>query len=618
MLTLKFARNLELPHDAVTQSIAFLGRKGSGKSYASSKLAELMLDIGAQIVVLDPVGVWYGLRLNAAKTGPSGFDIPVLGGLHGDIPLESDADAARLVADLVVDRGTSMILDVSQFESDADKARFAEAFGARFFFRKKQHPSAVHVFLEECQEFVPQNPQRGEERMLHAYTRMMKLGRNFGIGMSLISQRPQEVNKKVLNMCELLLAFQATGIQEREVIEKWAVDRGVGEDPKSLSKRLPFLEVGTAHAWSPQWLNVAQDIHILKKKTADVSSTPKVGEAPIEAKSLGAIDLEQLKQSMAATIEKAKAEDPKELNKTITRLERELRETKTGNGNGKAHADPAEISRAVNDAVGAAVSSVALQFAREFDTRYEAFAALTNELTALSDRARQVATILSRPLPKPQLTPFTAPLASGTAVAHDAPRIPRSPAAAASTVAPGHRDGFIPQSTPRGGETATDVGRTPLRMLGAIRFYETLGISPVSRSRVAGFVGISADTGTFRNYLSQLRKAGYILDTSDDSIALTNSGRQFAWTDKLPQTLAELHTMWLGKVGTTPAKMLQLLIDTYPDSMSRPALARMCNIDHTTGTFRNYLSQLRVLGLIIDERDDVKASEDALFPRGLH
>ncbi len=34
--------------------------------------------------------------------------------------------------------------------------------------------------------------------MLHAFTRLVKIGRNFGIGVSLLSQRPQEVNKKVL------------------------------------------------------------------------------------------------------------------------------------------------------------------------------------------------------------------------------------------------------------------------------------------------------------------------------------------------------------------------------------------------------------------------------------
>ena len=46
------AENERLPVDAVTQKLAFLGRTGSGKTYGATKLAELMLGAGAQIVAL--------------------------------------------------------------------------------------------------------------------------------------------------------------------------------------------------------------------------------------------------------------------------------------------------------------------------------------------------------------------------------------------------------------------------------------------------------------------------------------------------------------------------------------------------------------------------------------
>src|SRR5437773_9350213 len=120
-MKLKIAADLALPVEVVTEKLAFLGRTGSGKTYAAQKLAEEMYAAGAQFVVLDPVGIWYGLRLAADGKRP-GLEVPVLGGLHGDIPLEVGAGA--LIANLVVDRGVSMVLDVSQFESDADKARF--------------------------------------------------------------------------------------------------------------------------------------------------------------------------------------------------------------------------------------------------------------------------------------------------------------------------------------------------------------------------------------------------------------------------------------------------------------------------------------------------------------
>ena len=172
---LQISKHLSLPSDAITRRIAWVGTIGSGKSYGAMKFAELLYWLGAQFVVLDPVGGWYGLRL--AKDGKSaGISIPIFGGQHGDIPI--DASQGALIADLIVDKKISAIIDVSEFEYDTDKARFADAFARRFFFRKKSNKSAVHLFLEEGQEFVPQNIEHGEEKMLHAFNRIWKIGRN--------------------------------------------------------------------------------------------------------------------------------------------------------------------------------------------------------------------------------------------------------------------------------------------------------------------------------------------------------------------------------------------------------------------------------------------------------
>ncbi len=314
---LTIAEDLALPLEAVTEKIGFLGRTGSGKTYAAQLLAEQMHAAAAQFVVLDPVGVWYGLRLEADGKSP-GIALPVFGGLRGDVPLEPGGGA--LIANLVVDRALSAVVDVSQFESDAQKARFAQDFADRFFFRKKASPSAVHLFVEECQEFVPQNPQRDEARMLHAFTRLWKLGRNFGIGGSLLSQRPQEVNKKVLNLTELLFCFQLTGPQERKTIKGWIAEKGIDED---IDLELPKLETGHPHVWSPAWLKVSKVVAVSSKRTFDASSTPKVGRRAA-ARELSPIDLDALRSEMAATVERAKAEDPRELRRQIAELKKEL------------------------------------------------------------------------------------------------------------------------------------------------------------------------------------------------------------------------------------------------------------------------------------------------------
>jgi hypothetical protein len=311
---LYLADDLALPLAAVTEKLAFLGRTGSGKTYAAMKLAEEMLRAGAQVVALDAVGKWYGLRV--AGAGP-GFEIPVFGGLHGDFPLESTG--GRLIADVLVDRGISAVLDVSQF-THAEQTRFALDFATHFYQRKKAAPSAVHVFLEECQEFVPQNAMPGEQAMLAAFERLWKLGRNFGIGGSLISQRPQEINKKALNQTGTLVVFGMTGPQERKAIEQWVSAQGVDED---IAEILPTLKPGRPHVWSPVFLGVSKTVAIAQKQTADVSSTPEVGKGA-KQRPLTPIDADQLKAEMTATVQRAKADDPKELRRELARVRQEL------------------------------------------------------------------------------------------------------------------------------------------------------------------------------------------------------------------------------------------------------------------------------------------------------
>ncbi len=265
---IQLSESLSLPDDAVTQTFAFLARRGAGKSYGSMKLAEGMLESAAQIVAIDPVGVWYSLRIAADGKG-KGFDLPIFGGLHGDIPLEPGAGA--LIADLIVDRGISAVLDVSMFRKN-ERKQFATAFAEQLFHRKKERRSPLHVFIEEAQVFVPQRVMGDEARMLGAFEDMVKLGRNFGIGVTLISQRPQSVNKDALNQTEALFVLQTNGAQERKALTDWIIEQGVAT--KGIVDELPSLPIGTAYLWSPSWLRKLEKVKIGERKTYNASATP--------------------------------------------------------------------------------------------------------------------------------------------------------------------------------------------------------------------------------------------------------------------------------------------------------------------------------------------------------
>lgn len=311
------AKGLDVPLDITTQKTSLMGGNGSGKTYTTTKIVEEVLRADGWVIVLDPVGIYYGLRLNADGITPSGLDIPVFGGLHGDIILTPESGA--LIADLLCDRRLSAVLDVSQF-TDSELNRFATDFGNRFWTRMKAQRRAVLLVFEECQEFMPQNPMKGEERKLHIYTRIAKLGRNYGIGVMLISQRPQDVNKKVFNLTQLMFAFQMTGTHERKSMAEWISYVGLDEN---FSDILPRLEVGEPFVASPRWLKVNEKFHILPKRTYDASATPDF-EEDAETISLKPIDISALEKSMKGLIEETKANDPAELKREITRLKKEL------------------------------------------------------------------------------------------------------------------------------------------------------------------------------------------------------------------------------------------------------------------------------------------------------
>jgi hypothetical protein len=484
----------------------------------------------------------------------------VLGGLHGDIPLEATGGA--LIADLIVDRGVSMILDVSQFESDADKARFAQAFAERFFFRKKASPSAVHVFIEECQEFVPQNPQREEGRMLHAFTRMAKIGRNFGIGLSLISQRPQEVNKKVLNLTELLFAFQLTGPQERKTVQGWIADKGIDED---IAGELPKLEQGQPHVWSPAWLKISKRIKIAPKWTFDASSTPLVGRQAA-ARDLSPIDLEQLRTAVSATIERAKAEDPRLLRKRIAELER-----------AKPSVAPDKTTLAAEFERGHAEGFHTARASMK--SRIDDVDTLFSKATSELEKARTELLLLR----------------------HSASQQPQAAPRAARQSAP------VVRHQPKAGNGAGSpaVGKSGLRRM-MIALAQRPGLS---RGQLGVRARLSSRSGSFDTYLSRMRSSGW-LDGGPGDFRLTQTGLAALGSyEPLPQG-RDLLEYWLRDLGNSgAARILRALAESYPKSMTRAELGEAAVLSDRSGSFDTYLSRLRSLELVVG-RGELTASEE--------
>lgn len=588
MKKIEIAKSFPLPNKAVTQKLAWLGTTGSGKTYGASKLAEEFWHIGAQFVVLDPVGVWYGLRLAKDGKNPSNIDIPIFGGLHGDVPLESTA--GELLANLVVDKDLSCVIDVSQFESDTEKARFAHDFANRFFFRKKAAPSAVHLFIEECQEFVPQNPQKGEERMLHAFVRMQKLGRNFGIGSSYITQRPQEVNKKALNMAQTLFVFRTTGTHERNAIEKWIEDKSLDQ---SIAQDLPKIETGHCHVWSPEFLKISDMIHILQKETFNASATPEVG-ALVKSRKLAPIDLDKVRADMMATIEKAKADDPKELKKKIAELQK---------GIGKSTSiDPREIQRAVSIAVSKA-NAESKQSIIKANKEIQRLSRILAQIAKLSGSEQ---TAMSIEIPEGARIEQVITQEKGSA----RPHIVKFNTLAESNA---QKNFYSKSPAMRALEIPNDhiLSKSERKILNSIAWLNSIGIDEPEITAVAFLAGYKVGGGAFNNPKGALRSKG-LIEYRSKSLVLTDAGRELAEAPAGTLTTEELHEKILERLPGAEKKLMQVILDSYPNEISNEELAEKTGYQIGGGAFNNPRGRLRTLGLI-EYRNGNVIARDILF-----
>ena len=578
MPMLKLADTLKLPIDAATQTFAFIARKGAGKTYAAGKLVELLLDAGVQVVVVDTVGNWYGLRLGADGKS-AGFDVPVLGGLRGDIPLEAAGGA--LIADIVVETGRSLIVDVSQF-SLADRKRFATTFGERLWLRKKgeRHPAPLHLVIEESQLIVPQFTGMGGDnaRMLGVFEEIIRLGRNYGIGVSMITQRPQSVNKEVLNQTECLLVGQVNGAQEREALKKWITHQGMDVH---LVDELPGLKIGTFYVWSPQWLDLLVKVQILPKKTFDASATPKVGDKRVQ-RELKPLDLADLQQQLKATIEKAKADDPRELRKQIAGLKAELAK-KPASSVQKSVAAKVVEKLVVTDAQLARIDAAVERLDRVLE---KAAGMLTKPVAGLREQlaslTQAVKTVRQPTLPLPGVQPRAF---------HNQEKTQRpAPVArpAARAVAHTNGDGPLPP-----GEQAT--------LTAALTYPD--GLDKKRLGVLTGYKRSSRDA-----YIARLTTKG-LVETRGTLLYPTDSGRAAlnGLFEPLP-TGAALVEYWRERLPEGERKTLDVLLDEGPEIVREL-------IDERTGYKRSsrdaYLTRLKARGLVeFSGRGTVRASDE--------
>lgn len=545
--------DIELPDDAVTQTFCLFGKRGSGKSNTAVVLAEEMHRAGAPFVVLDPISAWWGLKSSFDGTGP-GLPVYVFGGPHGDLPLQPDK--GETMARVLITYRQPMVLDMKGW-SGLERARFVTAFAEYLLGHNDRTPT--HVFLEEADAFIPQRPFKGEEKMLGAMDRLVRWGRQEGVGSTTITQRSAKINKDVTTQTEVLVAHRTTGPQDRDVIRDWIRYHAGGEEQAEILSTLPTLPDGTAWVWSPEWLGILKQVHFRRRSTFDSASTPKLGEKRAQPKELAPVDLERLREQLASTIEEAKENDPRELKRRIATLERQL------------------------------TTAAAREIVREVPVDREVIVEHLLLDGPIRTSIEQLAVSLREILDRPTMTKSPAPMTPVQAPVVRQPSLRPAPPASTGLVV---RDGGV------------GLGKAERTFLSVMAQFP----DGLTRNKLALLAGYKVTSGHISNTLSLLRTKGLIERT--DPIRPTAEG--LALVDDvapLPSPGPELVAHWMTKLGKAEQTFLQVLVDSHPGSLSGVEIAERTGYTPTSGHISNTLSLLRTKGLIEGPSSAVKAAD---------
>jgi hypothetical protein len=281
---------------------------------------------------------------------------------------------------------------------------------------------------------------------------------------------------------------------------------------------------------------------------------------------------------MAATIERAAADDPNALRKRIRELEREIAARPAEQVEVKVPFVPAELREHIEHHAGC-LDVLGQQIKDQLEDRAVRFRDSLQLVESIAEQPMRTAgarTAPVRPAPTPSPTPSPAPR-------------PPSPAGA-----------------PR-------VGAPRQRILDALSALEVIGVASASRTQVALFAKASPKSSGFEKNVSTLRTDGLIDYPAGGMLALTADGRAQANAPDSPATVEELHAYTRQLVGEAKWNLLGCIINQYPAGIDRSSLAELAGVSDRSSGFEKNISTLRSFGLIDYPEAGYVRAEPILF-----
>ena len=547
--------------DYASQGNALLGIRDSGKSYTATWIAERLLDAGIPFVAFDPIGIWKYLRVPGKGRG---YPVVVAGGENGDLPLTPQS--APEIVRAAMQQGIPLVLDLYDMAmSKADWKTIVEQSVRLLLYENKKH-GLRHIFIEEAAEFVPQRIGPDQGRVYAEIEKLARMGGNALLGYTLINQRGEEVNKAVLELCDRLFLHRQKGRNSLIALGKW-LDVGSSSETKPIIQSLPLLPQGECWLWDagssePEHVKIPQknSFHPDRRQTRSAS-----GKQDFKALDVTAF-VGQMTADLHQHLEKAKASDPKLLQRRIADLEKQIRE----------HAPAIERVE------------VPVLSAEEISGLASLVLSLNQLAGSIADSAKSIETAVQK---------AKAPTASPKPF--ERPQYTVKSLAAIKVVS----------ETPISGQITVPQQR----ILDAMAWMESVGLNKARRTVVAFLAGQSPKSSGFTNNLGSLRTNGLIEYPNSDSVSLTSSGRASANHYDRPLSTGEVQDAIVSRLPRPQARILEILIGSYPNPVDRALCAERAGQSPTSSGFTNNLGALRSLGVI--EYPDARSvrAEPVLF-----
>jgi hypothetical protein len=564
-------RHERAPAQALGRRLAFVGTTGSGKTYSAKGGVERKLRTGERVVIIDPLDVWWGLRLAVDGKQPSPFEVVIFDGKHADMQISENG--GKLLGEAVATAKESCIIPLGTLRTEAARRRFMVAFlDALYEHTDPEISDPYTIVFDEADLWAPQKPFGGHaEMLLHLVEEIVRRGRVRGFLPWLISQRPAIVNKNVLSQVDGMVAMQLTGAHDRGAIEAWIEGHGDKKETKELLASLARLQQGNGLLWVPRD-GVLQTMHFPENVTFDSSRTPKRGEKK-KAQKLKPLNLDKLKEKLATAEAETKANDPAALKKKVAELEAQLRKVKTPAPATKPAVDPGAIAAAEARGYKKGLGETAVAYGA-FGKQLGLIAAAVERATTETKSRRTIVDEQFQKLGAPAVVRSTVedPMCAPAPVAPPATRKP-SPTA--------NGDGTL--TRPQG------------QLLQALAWWKGMGHDKPTRVQLAAMAGWKPKGSNLRNRLTELSTAGLIEYPAAGLVRLTDAGVTAAPPANMDRDLVSS----IKAALTNPQlQIFDRLLESGSSPISREELASAVGWEASGSNLRNRLTELSAIEVI--------------------